>query len=132
MEAHVTAFWAALLAPLYAFLTARVIRRRRRQRVDMGTGGDLLLERYVRAQANFLEAVPYALILLLLLELAGTPPWLLHLLGMMLLAGRICHARSFSFAELRGPSGVAGTGLTQTMIIGSALLLLATWLTGRS
>ena len=132
MNAHVTSLWGALLAPLYVFLTARVIRLRRRGRIDMGTGGNVLLERYVRSQANFVEAVPFALMLLLLLELAGMPDWLLHLLGTMLLAGRISHAWSFSSLHLREPSRIASVFLTQTMITGSALLLLAGWIPGRS
>ncbi|HEX2526212.1 MAG TPA: MAPEG family protein [Geminicoccus sp.] len=124
MDAPVTALWAALLAPLHLFLTVRVIRWRRRYRIDMGNGDDVLMERYVRAQANFIETTPYALVLLLLLELTGPSAWLLHGLGLALLAGRLCHAWSFSAVELRGFSRVAGTGLSLSMIALTALLLL--------
>jgi uncharacterized membrane protein YecN with MAPEG domain len=59
--------------------------------VPIGTGGDAALERAVRAQANFSEYVPFALVLLALAEAGGTPGWVIHPLGAALLAGRIAH-----------------------------------------
>lgn len=120
----VTALYAGLLAPLYLFLTYRVIRLRRGRRVDLGDGGDRLLRRYLRGHANFAEYVPLGLLLLLLLELGGWAGWLLHLLGLMLLAGRLAHAWSFSAAELRLPSRTAGMVLTTAMLAIAALLCL--------
>ena len=120
----VTALYAGLLAPLYLFLTYRVIRFRRGRRVDLGDGGDRLLQRYLRGHANFAEYVPLGLLLLLLLELGGWPGWLLHLLGLMLLGGRLAHAWSFSAAELRLPSRTAGMVLTTAMLAIAALLCL--------
>lgn len=120
----VTSLYAALLVPLYLWLTFRVIRLRRGGRVDMGTGGNPLLERYVRAHANFAEYAPLGLLLLGLLELGGWQFWLLHLLGVALLAGRLAHAWSFSVAELRLPSRTLGTALTLTMLGVAALLCL--------
>ena len=121
----VTSLYAALLAALLLFLTFRVIRFRRGQRVDMGDGGHRLLQRYVRAHANFAEYAPLGLVLLLLVEAAGWPMWLLHLLGLMLLGGRLAHAWSFSVEGLREPSRVAGMVLTTTMLGLAALLCLA-------
>lgn len=88
---HATAFWAALLAPVCLWLSLRVIGLRRRLRVAIGTGGQPVLERAVRAQANFAEYVPFALVLMALAEAGGTPGWLLHPLGAALLAGRLAH-----------------------------------------
>jgi hypothetical protein len=120
----VTSLYAGLLAPLYLWLTFRVIRFRRAERVDMGTGESRLLERYVRAHANFAEYAPLSLLLLALLELGGRPGWLLHLLGLALLAGRVAHAWSFSAAELRLRSRAAGMLLTVAPIAIMALLCL--------
>lgn len=124
MSVAVTSLYAGLLAPLYLWLTFRVIRFRRTERVDMGTGESRLLERYVRAHANFAEYAPLSLLLLALLELGGRPGWLLHLLGLALLAGRLAHAWSFSAAELRLRSRTAGMMLTITPIALMALLCL--------
>ena len=86
-----TALWAALLAPVLLWLSARVIRERRRARVALGTGGDAALERAMRAHANFVEYAPFALLLMALAEAGGAPGWLLHPLGAALLAGRVAH-----------------------------------------
>jgi uncharacterized protein len=120
-----TSLYAALLVGLYLALAARVIRGRKGKRIDMGTGEDRLFERHVRAHGNFAEYAPLGLVLLLLLELQGRPAWLLHALGLALLAGRALHAWSFSAAERRPLSRVAGTALTLTMLGAAALLLLA-------
>jgi uncharacterized protein len=121
---HVTATCAGLMAALYLHLTFRVIRLRRGRRVDMGDAGERLLQRYVRAHANFAEYAPLGLLLLLLVELGGWPSWLVALLGLMLLAGRLAHAWSFSVAELRLTSRTAGMVLTTTMLGVAALLCL--------
>ena len=46
----------------------------------------------LRVQANFIENVPIALILLLILELQGMPPQILHICGGSLLILRLLHA----------------------------------------
>jgi uncharacterized membrane protein YecN with MAPEG domain len=88
---HATAFWAALLAPVCLWLSMRVIGLRRHLKVAIGTGGQPALERAMRAQANFSEYVPFALVLIALAEAGGTPGWTIHLLGAALLAGRLAH-----------------------------------------
>ena len=120
----VTPLYAGLLGALFLYLTFRVIRFRRGSRVDMGDAGDPLLRRYIRAHANFAEFAPFGLILLLLVELGDWPIWLLHLLGLMLLGGRLAHAWSFSVAEVRLPSRTVGMVLTITMLALAAILCL--------
>jgi uncharacterized membrane protein YecN with MAPEG domain len=60
---RVTALYAAPLALLFLVLSVRVIQRRRSGQVALGDGGDHLLLRCMRVQANFAEYVPIALIL---------------------------------------------------------------------
>lgn len=86
-----TTLWAALLAPVCLWLSLRVIGERRRAGVAIGAGDDPALERAIRAQGNFAEYVPFALVLLALAEAGGTPGWVIHPLGAALLAGRIAH-----------------------------------------
>lgn len=120
----VTSICAGLLAALYLYLTFRVILVRREQRVDMGDAGDVLLQRYVRAHGNFAEFAPLSLLLLLLVEYGGWPSWLVALLGLMLLGGRVSHAWSFSVAEPRLRSRAVGMVLTTTMLGVSGVLCL--------
>jgi uncharacterized protein len=121
----VTPLYAGLLATLYLALTYRVIGFRRSRRVDMGDGGDRLLARYVRGHGNFAEYAPLGLLLLLLLELGAWPGWLLHLLGLMLLGGRLAHGWAFSTEGLRLTARTAGMVLTTGMLAIAALLCLA-------
>jgi hypothetical protein len=121
----VTALYAAALAALFLALTWRVIRRRRGLGIDMGSGGDRLTERFVRAHGNFAEHVPLALLLMAVAEANGAPAPLLHGVGAALLAGRLAHAWSFSVAGLRLGSRTAGVTLTLTVLAVLAGLLLA-------
>lgn len=92
----ITALYAALLAPLFLWLCVRVIGARRAAQVAVGDGGDALLVRRMRVQANFAEYVPFILLLIGLAESLGTPAWLLHTLGGVLLVGRLSHAIGMS------------------------------------
>lgn len=120
-----TPLWAALLALLYIVLTVQVIRARYRTRVVIGSGGDAALERAIRAHANFAEYVPLILILLLLLELQGAWPWLVHLLGLLLLLGRASHAFGISSTEEVLIRRQIGTVATLTVLSVAALGNLA-------
>ena len=87
----IIAFWTLPLALIFLWLSLRVIRYRRAERIPLGSGGNAALERAVRAHANFAEFVPFAVLLLLLAEWGGAWPWLLHALGALLVAARLSH-----------------------------------------
>ena len=123
----ITALYAGLLSLVFLGLTLQVARARGRSKVSLGTGGDRMLERAVRAHANFSEFVPLALVLLALAEGLGLAGWVLHPLGLLLLAARIAHAVGISrepdIAALRGLG--AGLTLLVVLVAGLALLVLA-------
>ena len=56
--------FAAILAILYIQLSFRVIKLRRAKRISLGDGGDKSLQAAIRTHANFIEYVPFSLILL--------------------------------------------------------------------
>lgn len=127
----VTAFYAALLAPLFVVLSVRVILFRRGSGSTLGDGGDPVLLRRIRVQANFAEYVPLALILMGLAEGMGTNRWLLHPLGLVLLAGRASHAFGVSRPDEKFVFRVAGMGMTLTMILAAAAICLIEAVSGR-
>ena len=104
----ITALYAALLAPLFLILSARVIGRRREARVALGAGEDAELLRRMRVHANFAEYTPFALVCLALAESLATPALVLHLAGSALLLGRYVHAFGVSQARERIPLRVFG------------------------
>lgn len=129
MPLPVTGLYAALLAGLFILLSVRVIGARRRYRVALGTG-HRLVERAARAQGNFAEYVPMALILLGLLEGLGLPGWWLHALGTTLVAARAAHAWGIGREPEVFRWRVLGTALTFTVLGVSAAALLGLALAG--
>ena len=122
----ITLLFAALHALMLVALAVPISRRRRRQRIGIGDGGDAQLALSIRVQANFIEYVPLALLLLLLLELGGLAAAWLYAFGAALLLGRILHATGLS----RSP-GVTfgrfwGTALTWLDLL--AMALAGLWL----
>jgi uncharacterized protein len=89
----VTPIIASILTMVFLQLSFAVIRLRRKNKVGLGTGGHDELERAIRAQGNFAEYVPMALILLFLFEFNGAPLWLVGILGASLIIGRVMHAK---------------------------------------
>jgi uncharacterized membrane protein YecN with MAPEG domain len=87
----IIAFWTLPLTLVFLWLSVRVIRHRRAERIPLGAGGNAALERAIRAHANFAEFVPFAVLLLILAEWGGAWPWLLHALGALLVTARLSH-----------------------------------------
>lgn len=108
--------YAAVLALVYIALSARVIEGRRQYRINLGDGANDDMERRIRAHGNFAEYVPLALLLLLMDELRGLSPLLLHLLCLSLLGGRVSHAWGVARREHDFRFRVGGVALTLTTI----------------
>lgn len=121
----VTPLYAGLLGVIYILLAALVIRTRMSARVALGSGGNELLERRIRAHGNFAEYVPLGIVLIGVLELMAASVYLLHFLGITLLAGRLLHAFSLSTLTKRPAARVAGMLLTLTSVaVGSVVCLM--------
>ena len=123
MPPVITPLYAAALTALFITLSLRVIALRRSGRVSLGDAGDPALLARIRAQGNCAEYAPLGIVLLLLAELAGAAPSLLHLSGLLLLAGRICHAWALS-GPGRGGARTIGMLMTFTALTLSAALAL--------
>jgi uncharacterized membrane protein YecN with MAPEG domain len=118
----VTALYAGLIALLYLFLSYNVVLARRSQRVSVGDGGDKLVRKRMRTHANCAEYAPIGLILLMLVEMQGMPLWLVHVFGLILLAGRLAHAYGFGSTPQIVPLRKLGMYLTLLMIICTAVV----------
>jgi len=124
MPLHITPLYAALLTFIYLFLSARVIRLRRRHLIGLGYGELDELQRAVRIHGNFAEYVPLALLLLFFLEWGHWEAWVLHGLGILLLLGRLFHAYGLTLHSGKSHGRVLGMVCTFTMLITSAALCL--------
>ena len=120
----ITPIYAALLALLYVWLSARVIAGRYRFKVSLGDAGQEALVTRIRGHANAAEYIPLGLILLVLVELRGAPPMAVHALGLMLLGGRVLHALAFRGEKPQERLRAPGMVLTFAMLVFSSLGLL--------
>jgi uncharacterized membrane protein YecN with MAPEG domain len=123
----VTTLITCILAALFIHLSLAVIRLRRHHKVGLGSGGVDDLERAIRAHANFAEYVPIALILLTCLEFNGAPLWLIAILGITLVTGRVIHAKGINQPPPHFSNRVIGMRFTITTLIVLVVLNLA-WL----
>jgi uncharacterized membrane protein YecN with MAPEG domain len=124
MVPTITPLYAALAALLLLFLTFRVIGLRRSKQVAFGDGGVPELVHAIRAHGNFIEYVPIALLLILLVELTGGARGTVHGLGAALIAARLFHL--WGVLPVGGPLLGRGLGIVLTLlvILGAAARLL--------
>lgn len=119
----VSFLYAGLLGLLLIALSAQVVVARRRFRVGLGAGSEEGLQQAIRVQANFVEYVPFAVLLLVFAEVQGLPLAAIHASGLVLLASRVLHAIGLSKSPGRSFGRFYGTAGTWLVIAA-----LSTWL----
>ncbi len=119
----VTPLYIAILGILFIPFTMYVGMYRIKNKINLGTGGDDELLKRMRAQANFIETVPMALFLLVMMEVLGASDTWLHSLGAALVLGRVAHW--LSMTEL-GPFALRPIGMVATIavILSSSIWIL--------
>lgn len=88
----ITFFYASLLGLLLVALANQVLYAR----VNAAKVAKWKPETTLRVQANFVENVPMALVLLYFLEVSGVPHIWVHVLGATLVVARFAHAWGLS------------------------------------
>ncbi len=106
------ALYAGLMALIAVWLASIIGSWRRKLGISIGDGGHIDLIRAMRGQANFVENVPLALLLLLIAAMAGAPVYVIHLFGLPLTIGRVLHGWHFAAPGRPGWMRGAGAGLT--------------------
>lgn len=127
----VTPLYAGLLTLFFVLLSLRVVNLRRRG-IAFGDNGDVAVVRIVRAQANFAEYVPLALLMMGFLEVGRQSIYVLHALGVALVVARLLHGTALSFGWQPRRARVAGAALTFAVLIVEAVLCVAQGLRGQA
>lgn len=119
MGLTITPLYVAIFALLFLPFTFYVGMYRAKSGIFLGHDNDEEMLRRMRAQANFVETVPLALILLIAMEVSGASSTLLHSLGSVLVVGRVAHYLQLS-------------GILKPIILraGGMLLTIAVYLVG--
>jgi len=115
----VTSLVAAITAVMLVALSLAVSLRRMKVGTEIGVGDDPVLLHRIRAQGNFIEYVPLALIVLALAEYRNESPTMLWTIAGLLGAGRLLHA----IGILSGATPARATGMIATY----ASLLVGAW-----
>jgi uncharacterized protein len=110
------ALYAGLNGLILLWLGVHVGNVRRRLKIYMGDAGHPEMIRAMRGQLNFVELVPYSILMLLFLALLGASAVFLHLLGLALTVGRLLHAAHFSQADAPAWQRAGGAVLTVAVL----------------
>lgn len=105
---------AAAAALLNILLAMRCGRARMKAKVSVGDGGDAWLIKRMRAHANYTEFTPFALILILVLELTGRGGPVLAASAAIYILARILHMFGMEPDE---PSKMRMFGILGTMLL---------------
>src|SRR6185436_13685441 len=126
----VTPLYAGILTLWFVVLSIRVVNLRRRG-ISFGDNGDVNVTRVVRAQANFAEYVPLALLMMGFLEASRASIYLLHALGIVLVLSRLLHGVALSFGLITRFGRVSGATLTFVVLAIEAILCIYQGLRGQ-
>ena len=127
----VTPLYAGILVLWFVVLSLRVMNIRGRG-VSFGDAGDPAITRVVRAQANFAEYVPIAILMMGFLEVDHYSIYWLHVLGIALVVARILHGLALSFAWQPRVGRIAGAGLTVAVLVVLAVQCIYTGIKGQA
>ena len=112
-----TALYAGVMALILVALSLRVSFARARFKITIMDGGNEELQRRIRVHGNFAEFVPLALVLMLIVEIAGAPGWAIHAFGLVLLAARLLHAYGLGRSAEVNFGRAVGSLLTSLVLV---------------
>ena len=104
---HAAALWAGLHLFLLLALSMLVVRLRQKHKVALGDEGIPELARAIRAFGNAAEYVPTGIAALAVLAVTGAAPLAIHVVGLLLFAGRVLHAIGLSNSGGASPAPIA-------------------------
>ncbi|WP_112810928.1 MAPEG family protein [Ensifer sp.] len=122
MTLATTSLYALLLSAIWFVLWMRVSSARTALSCSIGDGGDPKLLQRIRQHGNFIEWVPFVLVLMVLAEAQGTDALWLHAAGVLLIIGRLAHPFGLPVDNAGHPLRYLGNG---TNILAVAILAIA-------
>ncbi|MEM1132637.1 MAG: MAPEG family protein [Pseudomonadota bacterium] len=124
MTIPITLSMAAMAALINIWLAIRIGRVRSSAKVSIGDGGNELLQRRMRAQANFVENAPFVLVLIAAVEIADHGSMLLWGIGSLFMLARIAHGIGMDGGKAQ-IGRMIGTIATLLVLLGLSVYALA-------
>ncbi|MEM6694579.1 MAG: MAPEG family protein [Pseudomonadota bacterium] len=129
MTVTVTLIYAGIIAVLMAVLSTLTAVKRGSTGVALGDGGNAGLALAIRRFGNLSEYAAMAVVMLLLMELAGVAPGWLHAYGIALVAVRLLHP-FILFDSMEASSAMkvgrfaAGAGTAALLLVSGIVLVV--------
>ncbi len=111
-DVPITALYVGIHGIFALALAIYVAIRRGQTKISLGDGGNESMLQAIRVQGNYLEYVPIALLMILVLELMQTSSIILHVMGGLLIIGRLAHWQGLHSNPGRSKGRGIGTSLT--------------------
>jgi uncharacterized membrane protein YecN with MAPEG domain len=127
MQIQISLIYAGLLGLLLVILSFNVMQNWVRVTGE-GRETDRAMRRAERVLGSFVEYVPLSLIMLILIELKGAPPAILHSLGGTLVGARLMHA--FGSNPIKGATVLRFLGTQLTFLMLAVASLACIWYYG--
>lgn len=124
----ITPIYAGILALIYLMLSVRVVQKRF-SGISLGDGGDEMMQRRIRAHANFAEYVPLLLIMIGMLELGRFPALTIHILGALLVVARLLHGYALAYTSKWMTGRKYGAAITFALLLVCGLMCIYLGLT---
>lgn len=121
MSLATTTLYAVPLVAIWFALWIGVTSSRGPLNCSIGDAGNPELLLKIRRHGNFIEWVPFVLILMILAEAQGTAKLWLHAAGILLLVGRVAHPFGLKIDNANHPLRYVGNG---TNIFATLILLI--------
>ncbi|MBD2796739.1 MAPEG family protein [Xenorhabdus sp. 18] len=114
----VSSLYIVLGALLLIKLSLDVVKLRTQYQVAYGDGGFYELQTAIRVHGNAVEYIPISMLLLIMMEMNGASVWMLHICGLVLLAGRVLHYFGLHHRDIRWRRmGMAATYISMVIMI---------------
>jgi uncharacterized protein len=122
MSLSITTTYALPLIAVWFALWINVTSTRSALKTSIGDAGNVELLQKIRWHGNFIEWVPFVLVLMILAELQGAGSLWLHAAGALLVIGRIAHPFGLKIDNASHPLRFIGNG---SNILAAAILAVA-------
>jgi uncharacterized protein len=122
MSLVTTTTYALALLPIWFALWIGVTSTRSALNQSIGDAGKPELLQKIRRHGNFIEFVPFVLVLMVLAELQGAGSLWLHAAGVLLVIGRIAHPFGLKIDNAGHPLRYVGNS---TNLLAAAILAVA-------
>jgi uncharacterized protein len=129
MSLSITTLYVLPLIALWAVLWIRVSSARSGANCSIGDNGDKGLLHTIRVHGNFIEWVPFVIVLMMLAETQGAGAAWLHAAGALLIIGRFAHPFGLKIDNAAHPLRYVGNG-TNLLAVGVLAVALGRIVTG--